>query len=62
MPLLAVVVAVPLIWRLNQPMVVTWPVKGAYDTIEKMPADKLAIIIITGDRARSRRAGRRSRR
>ena len=42
--LLAIVVAFPLIRSFRQPLVVTWPVQGAYDTIEKMPADKLAII------------------
>ena len=47
--LLALVVAAPLIWNIRQPVVVTWPVKGAYDTIEKMPADKLAIIDILWD-------------
>jgi len=47
--LLAIVVAFPLIRNFRQPLVVTWPVQGAYDTIEKMPADKLAIIDILWD-------------
>lgn len=44
--LLAVVIAIPLIWRLDLPMIVSPAAQGVYDTVEKMPADKLAIIII----------------
>lgn len=47
--LLAVVIAAPLIWNIKQPVVVTWPVRGAYETIENMPDDKLAIIDILWD-------------
>ncbi|MCX6374970.1 MAG: hypothetical protein NTU88_02830 [Armatimonadetes bacterium] len=44
--LLAVVIAGPLIWGLDLPIVVSPAVRGVYDTVEKMPSDKLAIIVI----------------
>jgi len=42
--LLAVVVALPLVINFTMPVVVTPAARGAYDAIEKLPADKLAIV------------------
>lgn len=44
--LLMVAIAVPLIWRINLPVVVTPAVKGVYDTFDKMPSDKIALIVV----------------
>jgi len=44
--LLAIVIAVPLIWRMELPIIVSPAVRGVYKAVEKMPSDKLAIIII----------------
>lgn len=44
--LLAVVIAGPLIWHVSLPIVVTPPAQGFYDTVENMPADKLAIVSV----------------
>lgn len=44
--LLALVIAAPLIWVIHQPVQVTPAVKGVYSTIEKMPSDKMAVIVI----------------
>ena len=44
--LLAVVIAGPLIWGLDLPILVSPAVRGVYDTVAKMPSDKLAIIVI----------------
>jgi len=44
--LLALVLAAPLIWVWGQPIEVSPAVRKAYDTIEKMPSDKVAIIVI----------------
>lgn len=44
--LLALVIAAPLIWNLNLPIVVNPAVQGVYDSVVKMPKDKLAIIAI----------------
>lgn len=44
--LLAVVIAVPLIWRMELPMVVSPSAQGVYDTVERMDSDKLAVISI----------------
>jgi len=47
--LLAILVAVPLIWGFDQPMTITPAVRGVYDTVEKMPPDTIAIIDILWD-------------
>lgn len=47
--LLAVVVAVPLIWRMDLPIIVSPAVKGFYDAVEAMPPDKIALISIIWD-------------
>ena len=44
--LLALVIAAPLIWTINQPVEVSPAVKRAYATVENMPADKMAVIVI----------------
>jgi hypothetical protein len=44
--LLALVIAAPLIWGIDMPIVVNPAVKSAYKTLEKMPKDKLAVIVI----------------
>lgn len=44
--LLAVVIAVPLIWRMDLPIVVSPSVRGAYSTIDNMKSDKLAVISV----------------
>jgi len=44
--LLVVAIAAPLIWRINLPVVVTPAVRGVYDTFDKMPADKIALIVV----------------
>jgi hypothetical protein len=45
--LLVIVIAVPLIWRLDLPIIVSPAVKGAYDAVEKMPPDKIAIVSVS---------------
>lgn len=47
--LLAAVIAVPLIWRLDLPLVVGPAAQGAYDAVEAMPQDKIALISIYWD-------------
>lgn len=47
--LLAVVIAAPLIWRLDMPIVVSPAVRGAYDAVEAIPPDKIAILSIIWD-------------
>ncbi|MHB1459133.1 MAG: hypothetical protein ACYC0V_19675 [Armatimonadota bacterium] len=42
--ILAVVIAIPLIWNLNLPIIVSPAVQGAYDAVEKIPDNKIAII------------------
>ena len=42
--ILAVVIAVPLVWNINLPIIVSPAVQGAYDAVEKIPNDKIAII------------------
>ncbi|MHB1000268.1 MAG: hypothetical protein ACYC27_13590 [Armatimonadota bacterium] len=42
--LLAIVIAAPLIWRMDLPIIVSPAVQGAYDAVENMPDDKIAII------------------
>ena len=44
--LLALVIAAPLIWTIHQPVTVSPAVKKAYKTVEDMPADKMAVIVI----------------
>jgi len=44
--LLVAVIAAPLIWRLRLPIVVSPAVRGAYDAVESIPDDKIAIISI----------------
>lgn len=44
--LLVVSIAVPLIWKVKLPVVVSPAVRGVYDTIEKMPSDKIALIVV----------------
>lgn len=44
--LLVVSIAVPLIWRINLPIVVSPAVQGVYDTFEKMPEDKIALLVV----------------
>jgi hypothetical protein len=47
--LLVVVIAVPLIWRLQLPVVVSPAAKGAYAAVENIPSDKIALICIDWD-------------
>jgi len=44
--LLAMVIAAPLIWVIHQPVKVSPAVHKAYDTVEDMPPNKLAVIVI----------------
>lgn len=44
--LLALVIAAPLIWTIDQPLEISPAVRGAHQAIEDMPADKLAVIVI----------------
>lgn len=44
--LLVVVVAIPLIWRLHMPIVVSPAVQSAYDAVENMPSDKIGLISV----------------
>lgn len=43
--LLVVVIAGPLIWRVDLPIIVSPAAQGVYDAVEKMPSDKLGIIV-----------------
>ena len=47
--LLVVAIIIPLIWKLDLPIVVSPAAQGAYDVVEKMPSDKIAIISINWD-------------
>ena len=44
--LLALVISAPLIWPIHQPVTVSPAVKKAYKTVEDMPADKMAVIVV----------------
>jgi hypothetical protein len=44
--LLALVIAIPLVFKLNLPIVVSPATRGAYDTVENMPSNKIALISI----------------
>ncbi len=44
--LLLLVIAWPLIWGMDMPIMVSPAVKGVYNAVEKMPKDKMAIIIV----------------
>lgn len=44
--LLAVVIAIPLIWRQDLPIAVSPAAKGVYQAVEDMPKDKLALIVV----------------
>lgn len=47
--LLGVLIAIPLVWRFEQPLTVTPAAQGVYDTVENMPPDKIAIVDIVWD-------------
>lgn len=42
--ILAVVIAVPLVWNVSLPIIVSPAVQSAYDAVEKIPANQIAII------------------
>jgi len=44
--LLVLVIAAPLIWKLDFPIIASPAVVGAYNTVENMPSDKIAVISI----------------
>ena len=47
--LLVIVIAAPLIWRLDMPIVVSPAVRGAYNAVEAVPSDKITILSIIWD-------------
>jgi hypothetical protein len=44
--LLVVVIILPLVARINLPVVVSPAVKGAYEAVERIPSDKIAVISV----------------
>jgi hypothetical protein len=47
--LLALVIAAPLIWQAELPIIVSPAVQGAYDAVEAVPPDQIAVISIVWD-------------
>lgn len=47
--LLGLVIAAPLIWRVDLPILVSPAVQGVYDAVEDIPPDKIAVISIIWD-------------
>lgn len=47
--LLALVISAPLIWNIEMPIIVSPAVKGVYNAVENIPADKIGLISIVWD-------------
>lgn len=44
--LLVMAIVIPLIWKLDLPIIVSPAVKGVYNTFEAMPEDKIALLVV----------------